>query len=62
MGSAVWSFWEHELKRRHVAQTHLALRRKPYPGTTLGAGRRLHIPELQPGDCAKAESRGRGGR
>ena len=34
MGSAVWSFWEHELKRRHVAQTHLALRRKPYPGTT----------------------------
>jgi len=43
MGSAVWSFWEHELKRRHVAQTHLALRRKPYPGTTFeGAGTRLH--------------------
>ena len=28
MGFAVWSFWEHELKGRRMARTHLALTRK----------------------------------
>jgi len=28
MGFAVWSFWEHELKGRRVAQTHRILARK----------------------------------